>query len=225
MSEFTSGLLFLSRAISQVKPLLPSNPDSYFLEPLNDKWTGLYLADAWLQQPATLQLVLDISQHVPLLYFQNAEDHGWGYRVFCEGREVASFYNNYMLEREIKLWMPIAKKRFAQDDESEIQFILFGSDTWDLQEIFFAEVRQTDEYRHLFEQQFRNTHTHTFALFEIAPEAITRIDRLLSMESFHTEAWTTVDVEQFKEAVGIMEMEWKGYRYARKRRRVQPLTA
>src|SRR5262249_3456853 len=145
-----------------------------------------------LNQDSTLDMLLAISHHMPLLYFENAEDHGWGYRVFSSGHEVASFHNTYMLDRDEKLFLPLAQTRFPQ--EEDVLYLFFGADSDAIREAFFAEVRQTDGYRKRFEQQFENTNVRAFALFEIAPEVLDRIDRLLSMESFHTDAWTRVDV-------------------------------
>lgn len=57
----------------------------YLLHELNDSWIGLFLEDQWLQRASTVKLVKSLSERAPLLFFFDADEHGWGYRVFAGG--------------------------------------------------------------------------------------------------------------------------------------------
>lgn len=217
MSEFTVGLLFRRRWLANVEAVITTVFDEYVIEHLNSQWSSLYISDSYLRFASTIQSLCTLSQTVPLLHFDYAADHGWGYQIFWDGSKQASFYHSYSLEYEQKLFMPLAKKYFGTDDEAEIEHLLFGSHTRELHESFFARVRHTPEYRHAFEQQFLHTGVAQFALFDFAPATLNRIESILSYEHWHPNDWITPDVEQFKDVIGIKEMNWKSFRYATRR--------
>lgn len=71
--------------------------------PINDNWVGLLVADEYLAERDTLELLNSISITIPILYLYNSEDYGWGFKVFNGGRGVAEFMCTYETEEDINI--------------------------------------------------------------------------------------------------------------------------
>ncbi len=72
---------------------MPTNADQgadWFIHEVNPAWAGLFLQDEWLEQPETVELVKSLSKAAPLLFFFDADEYGWGYRLFAGGEERAA---------------------------------------------------------------------------------------------------------------------------------------
>lgn len=93
MSEFSTGFLVLKdheQLLSTCLNEMEIDDSIGFVYPVNEKWVGLLLADEWLMEPKTVNMVAEISRQMPLLYFFCAEDHVWGFRVYNLGDCVLS---------------------------------------------------------------------------------------------------------------------------------------
>jgi len=69
---------------------MPTNADQgadWFIHEVNRAWAGLFLQDEWLEQPETVELVKSLSTTAPLLFFFDADEYGWGYRLSAGGEE------------------------------------------------------------------------------------------------------------------------------------------
>jgi len=72
---------------------MPTNADQgadWFIHEVNRAWAGLFLQDEWLEQPETVELVKSLSTTAPLLFFFDADEYGWGYRLSAGGEERAA---------------------------------------------------------------------------------------------------------------------------------------
>ncbi|WP_138754588.1 hypothetical protein [Paenibacillus sinopodophylli] len=92
MSEFTSGNLTLTA----YKDQLDQSKLNYIKE-LNEEWVVFFTDDTDISDNVS-DTVLHLSEQLPVLYFYNAEDHGWGYRIFFGRKCLASLDINYELE-------------------------------------------------------------------------------------------------------------------------------
>ncbi|MCS7460902.1 hypothetical protein N0M98_12185 [Paenibacillus doosanensis] len=78
MSEFTVGTLFrTSECVDKTFSEMLADKDR--IEKLNDIWSVILMEDQYLSHPATVEKLAELSRKKPLLYFYNAEDHGWGW--------------------------------------------------------------------------------------------------------------------------------------------------
>ena len=95
MSEFTAAVLYRPRYAAQVAHA--PGIDDFVKEDdeLNAHWRYLLLRDPFLVEPPQIEWLFQLSQTVPLLYYYHAEDHGWGYRIFKDGTEVARLDVDY----------------------------------------------------------------------------------------------------------------------------------
>lgn len=209
MSEFTTGNLFLSKYTKPLQEQISSRSTASLVETLNQRWSVLFLEDDWLQQPSTVDLLLTLSQDIPVLHFNDAEDHGWGYRIFVEGREQAQFYDDYFLDHGMVI--DLAEARYPDID---VQPFLYLEEAE--QRIFpelLQEVRQSQAYQTAYAKQFERKHVQAFSHFEIDSDVIEALDHLLSPEGLQSEPLRNQEVSTFKRLLGITEMEWKSYHY------------
>ncbi|MBD0378929.1 WG repeat-containing protein [Paenibacillus sedimenti] len=92
MSEFTSGILFLRKDIRLVANYVNRVTDfNCIVNHLNSKWSVLFTPST----VSTEEFCENLSHKLPLLYFWNNEDHGWGYIVFLRGALHAEFNVEY----------------------------------------------------------------------------------------------------------------------------------
>ena len=108
MSEFTAGVLYRTTQAEILNPLLEELTTVMIADydTLNDKWWVATLygeiqfsvaapLDSDREAVNALLALRTLSRHAPLLYFYNAEDHGWGYRILHQGEETARFDQSY----------------------------------------------------------------------------------------------------------------------------------
>ena len=157
MSEFTAGVLYLARQAAEVEKALRATGVRHVIEALNSKWKVALTADQFLTDDQTVGAVAHVSRVGPLLFFMNAEDHGWGYTVYHRGREIQAV--DVDLHGRVRI-----EPRSAKLDVSPLA--LFGVSEPDLEKVKTALTRPAS-------------------------------------------------VEGFKAALGIEEMSWRSYRYAR----------
>jgi hypothetical protein len=116
MSEFTFGLLYRHDDAERLDSLLDELGFIQDHDALNDAWQVATLdmdAVAMLLEPeapdwpeevrqmkkVTLGPLQALSQTAPVLFFYNAVDHGWGYRLCRDGAQTASFDFSYEDDR------------------------------------------------------------------------------------------------------------------------------
>lgn len=213
MSEFTTGLLFLSKHKFKINERLTDKGMPFIIQSLNERWSGLFIEDDWLEKASTVDLMLELSKEVPLLNFQDAEDHGWGYRIFADGRELARFDDDYYFDHGLVI--ELAEQRYP--DQGDIQLFLYEQPEG--QQAFSSlmdEVHQSKEYHDALAKSFETRNVEAFAYFDIDPVKIAVLERLISVEGLKSEP-PREEVGIFKETLGISRMSWMSYHYLRKR--------
>jgi hypothetical protein len=213
MSEFTYGLLYRSSDAAALDPLLDNLAFVNDHDILNDTWHVATLdQDAYglLAQPEGTwpedfdihTQLQEVSQAAPLLFFYNAEDHGWGYQLLHQGREVACFDLSY----EADYFIAEAALKTAHPDQDIHQCCT--ADEW---ETAHKEARASSTYLSQLRKGRLTANPAQFAVFGLAPKALSDLDALLSESSLlHAlggEAFFTL-VERFKAILGIEEMSW-----------------
>jgi len=215
MSEFTTGVLYPRKYEAKVLSSLPKSRQPYFHKNVNDDWNAFFLQDEWLERAETLRFLLELSgQNVPLLWFHDAEENGWGFRLFDGACEVSSASIPYNLDIEM------AEKEFLRrNPHVECVEELAESETLRVvyEEILEQVVRS---------ERFRQEIAKGIARFR--PQAFTRLvsnkqaAQLRSLFDLHLLTDYDEDsgssmlydsVELFKEILGIEEMIWVNYSY------------
>jgi hypothetical protein len=199
MSEYTAGILFLKPHSEQIDQGMRHFSKPYFLQVLNATWDALFIEDEWLREPSTVEMIKALSYIAPLLRFIHPRDEGWGYMIFQQGEMIADVYENR--ELSFVMALEIGEQRYSVSDE----FFLdprFPA--------ILAEVEQSPEYQTAFRAQFKNRNVAAFQLFGMGPEITDKLDELLSGDATSD---TFERTHQFKELIGITEMEWKSYHY------------
>jgi hypothetical protein len=210
MSDFTVGTLFLTPLTAHVTDAMRTTTMPHLIHALNTKWTVLYIEDEWLHQPTTVPLLCQVSQSAPLLYHTRAEDHGWGYRVFSRGDEVAAFENHYSLDHG----MAVALADARLPDHPDIQYFLHADPKGQaLYRALLAEVHQSVAYRDALEEQFERKNVPAFRQFDIDDTNLQRLDWLLSMASIGSAMRPEIDIGVFSDCLEIMNFNWLSYHY------------
>ncbi|MFD2611609.1 WG repeat-containing protein [Paenibacillus gansuensis] len=92
MSEFTSGVLFLRKDIRSISSYVQRiTAFNCIVNHLTPKWSVVFI-------PHTVSIenfCESLSNKVPLLFFWNNEDHGWGYQLFLRGSLNVEFNIEY----------------------------------------------------------------------------------------------------------------------------------
>ena len=211
MSEFTTGNLFLSKYSEQLQKQMVEKPSAFLVRPLNQQWSVLYFEDDWLQQTSTISVLLILSKNIPLLNFSDAEDHGWGYRIFADGREQAQFYDDFFLDHGMVI--DLAETRYPDIDVQP--FLYLEEEGRRIFQQLLQEVRESEQYQAAYAKQFERKHVEAFSYFGVASETIEKLKQLISPASLQNEPPRIEEVSEFKRLLGISEMEWKSYHYMR----------
>ncbi len=209
MSEFTTGNLFPAIHSQQVSDYLQDKSLPFLIEQLNERWSALFLEDDWLSDPSTVSMLIDLSQNVPILHFQNAEDHGWGYRVFADRKEQAHFFDDYGLDHALAV--ELAEARYPEIMVVE-HFLYLEPKGQEVMRQLLKEVKQLPAYQSALAQQFQSKNVQAFAYFDIAADIVKTLDRLITPENLEGEP-PRQEVNTFLEQLGITGMEWKSYHY------------
>jgi hypothetical protein len=203
MSEFTDGILFLAKHTDVVQVAAQELNQPYIVRKLNEKWASLFPEDSNIVKPELANWLHKHSYTVPFLYFQHAEDHGWGYNIFKNGQEVASLDINY--ELDFHIWLDLAEQRYPGID-------VIGSLDDAIAEALRREVANSEAYIRAVQDQFKHKNLIQLASFDIPKQSITDLDILITPERYLSD-YGFDQVEEFKETIGITEMSWLSYRY------------
>ncbi len=90
MSEFTSGNLYLKEFNEKIEEFMKRKDVSFYIRNVNEKWSAIFLDKHRLEKNETIKFLKEISKIVPILHFENAEDHGWGYNIFSDDELLLS---------------------------------------------------------------------------------------------------------------------------------------
>lgn len=206
-NEHTAGVLFLKEKTEHVEAWMQHAFMPFFTRPLNDKWSVLFVKDDKLEQSTTVNTLVEFSKFINLFYFTAHEDWGWGYRLFVNGFEVASFYDDYHFDNTMAV--QLAKER-RPDVEDILYFLYFDKEGRALLDSLVEEVSSQPKY---LERQFDNKNVDAFEDFGVDDDTIHALDELISMECLHDDRMHWGQVEQFKEYLDITEMTRMNFRY------------
>lgn len=120
MSEFTSGLLFLNNNLDKFDKNVKELGLNWQAEGLNNKWLFILMEDEDFA-PVPHEKIIELSKQFPILFFINAEDHKWGFRIYNEGLMVSTFF---IPHGEINL----AKSKLNKLDIDEFKVFKIGEE-------------------------------------------------------------------------------------------------
>lgn len=211
MSEFSVGLLYLNEDAEQIDPQLDGLEYITDHDVLNDRWNVVILTlDAWQalaepggrDAPTVREPILAVSRQAPLLFFCNAEDHGWGYRLYHRGEETARFDLSY----EADYYLAEAALRRAHPGQ-DVHDVCSGEE-W---EVAQTQARQSEAYLTQLRNGIANARSEAFRAFGLTDDAIAELRSLLSEASL-IEALAGDNfqepAERFKTLLDIEEMSW-----------------
>lgn len=215
MGEFTTGILYPRKYEPKVLTALPKSRQPYFHRNVNHDWNAFFLRDEWLETHQTVQFLLQLSRHcVPLLWFHDSEENGWGFRLFDGGYEVSSATISYSVDVEL------AEAEFGRlfphvDLEEGIDE---SDDVRQKYEEILDRVVRSDRYRREVGKGITRVRPQCFSrlvghkqvqqirsLFDL--QLLTEVDE----ETGSSMLYDSVDL--FKEILGIEEMVWVNYSY------------
>lgn len=209
MSEFTDAVLFLAQHSEKMEQVAENLPQPYLIRMLNQKWGGVFVQDAISERPDFVSWLRESSRQIPFLFFVDAADHGWQYRLFRDGNEVASVHVNYGNDNEILIGL--AKARYPEVPD----VIWFVYEDSEILESSLEEVENSDGYRQAYrqavEKQYEQKNVNACSIFGITPDIITELETVLSPEWYLKGMWD--QVVRFKQLLGISELSWMSYHY------------
>ena len=210
MSEFSSGFLILKKNGKKEETLLKSIKTEIILKDLNNKWAVFFIESETFMELEKVDKILDISKKIPVIYFFNAEDHGWGYNIFHEGKEIAKSEIVYCMANQIA--MSLAQERYP--GTNIVTTFITGDSIKDEWENIFNEAHSSEIFKEAVYNQFRNKNVKEFQLFGISTEKIEQLDELLCAEKFLSDPDYEFEmVDEFKRILGIEEFSWMSYSY------------
>ena len=203
MSEFTDGILFLKPNFAEVETAAKELSQPYLLREVNQKWGGLFAEDSNVAEPKFKNWLHTLSKQVSLFYFQHPADHGWGYNLYRDGKEVASVWVSYELSYNMAVDLAEIRYPTIPDIHVNLESDIFDS--------LLDEVRDSQEYVAAINQQYANKNVAEFAIFDTTSETISDLEDIVS-ENLYLEDMLE-QVELFKTQLDITEMDWMSYRY------------
>lgn len=151
MSDFSMGTLVLKslkKTLRVVLAELDVGEDTGFVHPVNDEWVGLFLSDEWMTDPATSDLIENVSKQVPLIHFMHPQDHGWYALVYVQGEIVCKIMRSYDAPEESVVectdWTIWRTFGLDEGDIAQIRDIALGNGFDDVQR--FKEVLGLTEF-------------------------------------------------------------------------------
>jgi len=198
MSEFTIGHL-IQRKHSDV--LQEFNP--LFIGHLNEEWTLFFMKDTGFDKriPAFLY---DISNIIPILHFDHAEDHGWSYDIVSKGKSQAKFDYNYEME-DMALYQ-LALDRYPEEDPVELLYT--NPDFEGLRQQLLDEFQNSSAYQEYTDNLFQECHVEQFSLFEVSAEQIQQLKIIMTPEHEEQLEFMHDLVDQFKIILNLEQMSW-----------------
>ncbi|WDF52969.1 hypothetical protein PQ460_11305 [Paenibacillus sp. KACC 21273] len=198
MSEYTIGHL-IQRKHSEL--LEDFNP--LFTGHLNEQWTLFFMKDTSFKKKVP-DSIYQISNTVPVLHFDHAEDHGWSYEIISNGISKAHFDYNYELE-EISLHQ-MALDGYPEEDPVELLYT--NPDFEGVRSQLLTELHQNPAYQEQLQQLFQNCHVEQFTLFEVSPEQIEQLKQIMTQKHLDQLDFMHDLVDQFKEILNLQKMSW-----------------
>jgi hypothetical protein len=215
MSEFTTGVLYLRKHETKVLQQLPKSKQPYFHKNVNGDWNAFFLQDEWLQSACTLQFILSLSsKYVPLLWFHDDGEIGWGFRLFDGGYEVTSATISYSLD--VELAEEEMSRRYPYINLSKE--ILVNEKLRQEYEDVLEGVLRSDRFRQEVEKGLARFRCQWFSRF-LSHKQVQQLRSLFDVvlltdcdeETGSMLLYDSVDL--FKEILGIEEMMWVNYSY------------
>ncbi|MEC0264733.1 hypothetical protein [Paenibacillus anseongense] len=198
MSEFTAGSLIRNSyrdTVQKHNPLL--------VEELNEQWAVFFTSGTGVSEIVPTD-VTGISQHLPVLYFYNFEDHGWGFTLLHQGEAVSTFDFSYEQE-EVDL-MNYVRDKFPDQDEVELLYISPDSESFRASMIMEMEQQRSGIDR--VQAMLRQLDVEAFKLFELGTEEMEQLRHLFDAETIAQLKRRHAMVDDFKTILGIEEMSW-----------------
>jgi len=193
MSEFTSGNLVLNKHFTKVAGYNPK-----YHKEVNDKWCVFYMEGDHESD------ITNISKEVPILYFYNFEDHGWGYSIIHDCKKISAFDFSYEKE-EIDLQNYVQEKF---PDEDAIELLYIKPNAREFREQMLEQYYEGVNKEQFFRELFNGIEADSFRLFELSDQQIMGIKEQLSANTLLKLKSKHDLVENFKTIVGIQEMSW-----------------
>jgi hypothetical protein len=207
MSEFTVGMLSLRSQATAVATALDGTGLGYKQRSLNPDWTAFFLADE-LNEAAQERGLEAASRRAPVLWFVSAEDHGWSYRLWQQGREVAALEINY------ELTFTMASDRFAELYPDQDPFE--NDETVARWTALREELDRSPAATEAVRAQYQKANPEALGALELTAAQLTELKVLLS-PNWGGEDGPWGQVHRFKEILGITEMNWLNYEWAEER--------
>jgi hypothetical protein len=210
MSEFTDGILILKEHAPLAQAALADLEPPHIFKDLNEKWSAIFTDNVNMEynpDDPTRTWALRHSHDFPILYFQHAEDHGWGYRLFYAGEEKASLDVSYEISEGLAL--ELAEQLYPGIDFYDF----YGDLSFEKRDALYKQVIESDEYIQQIASQYLNPGIGEFAAFDLSPEDISQLQDILRAEWYEKEFIGLRQVEMFKRILGINEMSWVSYHY------------
>jgi hypothetical protein len=203
MSEFNDGLLVLKSDTALVQAALTNLEHRYIFKNLNEKWSVIML-----EQPddAARPWVEHYSHDFPLLYFYDAEDHGWGYIIFHEGDEKASLEVGY--ELSYKYWRQIADILYpegANDGHGDLDIRVSHR--------IHRLIERSDAYRQEIKDQYTSPKLEAFDVFGVSLDEIDELREIVRPRWYRKRINGLQQVDAFKRVLGIQDMNWMSYHH------------
>ncbi|ODP27893.1 hypothetical protein PTI45_02712 [Paenibacillus nuruki] len=198
MSEFTIGHLIQrkhSDLLQDVNPL--------FIGHLNDEWTLFFMKDTGIYKRIP-ESIYDISNTIPVLHFDNAEDHGWSYEIVFKGKSQAKFDYNYEME-DMALYQ-LALDRYPEEDPVELLYT--NPDFEGVRQQLLDELHNSDIYQEQINNLFKECNVEQFSLFEVSAEQIQQLKTIMTPEHEDQLEFMHDLVDQFKEILNLQQMSW-----------------
>ncbi|SEO63347.1 hypothetical protein [Paenibacillus sp. OV219] len=198
MSEFTAGNLVSIQHLEQLERFNPT-----YKGPLNEKWAVFFTPNPDISESPPDDIFAG-SNEIPILYFFNAEDHGWGYSIVHEQQVKATFELSYEME-ELFL-MNMVQERYP--DEDPIELLYLGENSDRLREELMEELQQDQEFNQRLSRIFDNCQVEQFRLFDIGDESIAGLTEMMTFSYLEGLESPHDLVDQFKQLLQIDDMSW-----------------
>jgi hypothetical protein len=198
MSYFTDGLAVLKSDTPKLQVALSDLKHPYVFADLSEKWVAIVLEQP--DDPAR-PWVEKYSHEFPMLWFYDAEDHGWGYIIFHEGEEKASLEVSYELDGGF--WNQIV--RLLYPDVRDIYSDLDPAIATQIREL----IEKSQGLRKAVEQQYLYANPDAFTIFGFDEEQIDQIREIV--QPVAPRIYDPHAVDEFKKRLDLRQMDWKNY--------------
>ena len=215
MSEFTSGFLTLKENKTELLRTLDKTGLEYQIMEKNPKWIYFFIENDMMLEYNKFVSVLSIAENISVLYFFNAEDHGWGYTVLEGGRIAASVNISYVSEDLFYRVMNEAEKRYPNIDVTE-EFLVKSDRKHEWQAIE-DEIKISKEYKESIgvkiNQMIENKNIHVFSKLGLNDDKVDELNILLSFNTLTDSSREFGLVNEFKSLLEIEDFNWLSYDY------------